>query len=98
MWHEVTASMTFDQLGNVHAAYSCTAAGPAHRHASMTMIDWLHANPTEACNACQVFPDTRPYAPLLPKIFVPKNLFKNSRAPCSYPENLEAIDAPVSEL
>jgi len=33
------------------------------------MIGWLHANPTEASKARQVFPYTRPYEPLLPEIF-----------------------------
>jgi len=85
--------VTFDQLGNRQTAY--IAAGLARRHASMSMIGWLHANPTEASKACQVFPYIRPYVSLLSDIFVPKII---PGALGNYPENLEAIALPVPEL
>jgi len=45
------------------------AAGLALRHASVTVIHWLHADPTEASKDRPIFPYTRPYPPLLPQIF-----------------------------
>jgi len=70
---EFAASATFDQLGNMHAAYSCTAAGSAHCYASVTMIGWLHANPCQQRTPGLLL--HRPYAPLLPEIVCTSNHF-----------------------